>query len=168
MALPESQEKHPSALEYFEAVLAAAKGKQIVMFLDYDGTLSPIVEDPDSAVMTEEVRSTTRPSAPLFHRSFRVFDLLCSDFTAVQFIFQMRDAVRGVAQHFPTAIVSGRCRDKVHSSANNKSHFLLPGSSRCRCWFYYIYFCCFLGAIYFSFSSSGDPCHAGHHHALVQ
>ena len=42
-------------MEYFEAVLAAAKGKQIVMFLDYDGTLSPIVEDPDSAVMTEEV-----------------------------------------------------------------------------------------------------------------
>jgi trehalose 6-phosphate phosphatase len=36
-------------------VVAAAKGKQIVMFLDYDGTLSPIVEDPDSAVMTEEV-----------------------------------------------------------------------------------------------------------------
>uniref|UniRef100_A0A453B1J4 Trehalose 6-phosphate phosphatase n=1 Tax=Aegilops tauschii subsp. strangulata TaxID=200361 RepID=A0A453B1J4_AEGTS len=27
----------------------------------------------------------------------------------------MRDAVRGVAQHFPTAIVSGRCRDKVFS-----------------------------------------------------
>ncbi|KAM0847386.1 hypothetical protein ACQ4PT_055043 [Festuca glaucescens] len=72
-------EKHPSALEWFEAVVAAAKGKQIVMFLDYDGTLSPIVEDPDSAVMTED----------------------------------MRDAVRRVAQHFPTAIVSGRCRDKV-------------------------------------------------------
>ncbi|GJN33150.1 hypothetical protein PR202_gb21717 [Eleusine coracana subsp. coracana] len=26
---------------------------------------------------------------------------------------EMRDAVRGVAKHFPTAIVSGRCRDKV-------------------------------------------------------
>ncbi|XP_062187570.1 trehalose 6-phosphate phosphatase RA3-like [Phragmites australis] len=72
-------EKHPSALTWFESVLAAAKGKQIVMFLDYDGTLSPIVEDPDCAVMSEE----------------------------------MRDAVRGVAEHFPTAIVSGRCRDKV-------------------------------------------------------
>uniref|UniRef100_A0A453B1G7 Trehalose 6-phosphate phosphatase n=1 Tax=Aegilops tauschii subsp. strangulata TaxID=200361 RepID=A0A453B1G7_AEGTS len=72
-------ENHPSALEWFEGVLAAAEGKQIVMFLDYDGTLSPIVEDPDRAVMTEE----------------------------------MREAVRGVAQHFPTAIVSGRCRDKV-------------------------------------------------------
>ncbi|KAM0850451.1 hypothetical protein ACQ4PT_053080 [Festuca glaucescens] len=48
-------EKHPSALERFEAVQAAAKAKEIVMFLDYDGTLSPIVEDPDSAVMTKDV-----------------------------------------------------------------------------------------------------------------
>ncbi|KAF8679237.1 hypothetical protein HU200_046011 [Digitaria exilis] len=73
------QEKHPSALKWFEVALGAAKGKQIVMFLDYDGTLSPIVEDPDRAVMSEE----------------------------------MRDAVRRLAEHFPTAIVSGRCRDKV-------------------------------------------------------
>ena len=50
-----AQEKHPSALAGFESVLAAAKGKQVVMFLDYDGTLSPIVKDPDTAVMTEEV-----------------------------------------------------------------------------------------------------------------
>lgn len=28
----------------------------------------------------------------------------------------MREAVRRVAEHFPTAIVSGRCRDKVHYS----------------------------------------------------
>ncbi|TVU46791.1 hypothetical protein EJB05_06354 [Eragrostis curvula] len=72
-------ERHPSALGRFEALAAAAKGKQIAVFLDYDGTLSPIVEDPDRAVMTDE----------------------------------MRDAVRGVAARFPTAIVSGRCRDKV-------------------------------------------------------
>ncbi|CAN6199871.1 unnamed protein product [Urochloa humidicola] len=72
-------EMHPSALAWFEAALGAAKGKQIVMFLDYDGTLSPIVEDPDRAVMSEE----------------------------------MRDAVRRVAEQFPTAIVSGRGRDKV-------------------------------------------------------
>jgi hypothetical protein len=26
----------------------------------------------------------------------------------------MRAAVRDVAKHFPTSIVSGRCRDKVH------------------------------------------------------
>uniref|UniRef100_J3LPB7 Trehalose 6-phosphate phosphatase n=1 Tax=Oryza brachyantha TaxID=4533 RepID=J3LPB7_ORYBR len=82
LVVPEDAvEKHPSALGRFEAVAAAAKGKRIVVFLDYDGTLSPIVEDPDRAVMTDE----------------------------------MRDAVRGVAARFPTAIVSGRCRDKVLS-----------------------------------------------------
>lgn len=32
-----------------------AKGKRIVVFLDYDGTLSPIVSDPDSAFMSDPV-----------------------------------------------------------------------------------------------------------------
>ncbi|KAK9271745.1 hypothetical protein L1049_002108 [Liquidambar formosana] len=73
--------RHPSALDMFEQIIKASKGKQIVMFLDYDGTLSPIVEDPDRAFMSKSMRAT----------------------------------VRKVARHFPTAIVSGRCRDKVHS-----------------------------------------------------
>ncbi|KAJ9673802.1 hypothetical protein PVL29_023384 [Vitis rotundifolia] len=71
---------HPSALRTFEQITNASKGKQIVMFLDYDGTLSPIVEDPDQAFMSKE----------------------------------MRAAVKDVARYFPTAIVSGRCRDKVY------------------------------------------------------
>ncbi|XP_050217301.1 probable trehalose-phosphate phosphatase C [Mercurialis annua] len=85
--LTEAEEKnswivsHPSALNMFEEIVNASKGKQIVMFLDYDGTLSPIVEDPDRAFMTNE----------------------------------MRDAVRDSARYFPTAIVTGRCRDKVYS-----------------------------------------------------
>ncbi|KAJ4954032.1 hypothetical protein NE237_030864 [Protea cynaroides] len=72
--------RHPSALNMFEQITGASKGKQIVMFLDYDGTLSPIVEDPDRAFMSES----------------------------------MRAAVRDVARYFPTAIVTGRCRDKVY------------------------------------------------------
>ncbi|CAN6198264.1 unnamed protein product [Urochloa humidicola] len=71
--------KHPSALGSFERVAAAARGKRVVMFMDYDGTLSPIVTDPDMAFMTAE----------------------------------MRAAVRDVAKHFPTAIVTGRCVEKV-------------------------------------------------------
>ncbi|KAI5669902.1 hypothetical protein M9H77_19755 [Catharanthus roseus] len=51
------------------------------MFLDYDGTLSPIVEDPDRAFMSDSMRST----------------------------------VKKLARYFPTAIVTGRCRDKVYS-----------------------------------------------------
>ncbi|KAH9690781.1 putative trehalose-phosphate phosphatase D [Citrus sinensis] len=73
--------RHPSALSKFEEIVNASKGKKIVMFLDYDGTLAPIVEDPDRAFMTNE----------------------------------MREAVRDVARYFPTAIVTGRCRDKVFS-----------------------------------------------------
>ncbi|XP_062098569.1 probable trehalose-phosphate phosphatase D isoform X1 [Humulus lupulus] len=72
--------RHPSALAMFEEITNASKGKQIVMFLDYDGTLSPIVEDPDRAFMSDK----------------------------------MRFAVKTVARYFPTAIVSGRCRDKVY------------------------------------------------------
>ncbi|GKV17593.1 hypothetical protein SLEP1_g28073 [Rubroshorea leprosula] len=71
--------KYPSALLSFEQITNYAKGKRIALFLDYDGTLSPIVENPDCAFMSNE----------------------------------MRAAVQKVAMYFPTAIVSGRSRDKV-------------------------------------------------------
>ncbi|KAM5557559.1 putative trehalose-phosphate phosphatase D [Rosa sericea] len=71
--------EHPSALGSFDRMMKAAKGKRIVVFLDYDGTLSPIVDDPDRAFMSNE----------------------------------MRAAVREVAKYFPTAVISGRSRDKV-------------------------------------------------------
>ncbi|KAF7834279.1 putative trehalose-phosphate phosphatase J [Senna tora] len=72
---------HPSALDMFGQIVEASKGKQIVVFLDYDGTLSPIVDDPDRAFMS----------------------------------LAMRKTVRKLARCFPTAIVSGRCRDKVYN-----------------------------------------------------
>jgi hypothetical protein len=51
------QDKHPSALSSnsLDRLLKLAKSKQIVIFLDYDGTLSPIVDDPDKAFMSDEV-----------------------------------------------------------------------------------------------------------------
>ncbi|CAA7027156.1 unnamed protein product [Microthlaspi erraticum] len=73
--------EHPSALEMFEKIMEASGGKQIVMFLDYDGTLSPIVDDPDKAFMSSKMRRT----------------------------------VKKVAKCFPTAIVTGRCIDKVYN-----------------------------------------------------
>ncbi|XP_061358280.1 probable trehalose-phosphate phosphatase C [Gastrolobium bilobum] len=71
--------RHPSALHSFNRLMEEAIGKRIVLFLDYDGTLSPIVNDPDRAFMSDE----------------------------------MRAAVCEVATYFPTAIISGRSRDKV-------------------------------------------------------
>ncbi|XP_058104571.1 trehalose-phosphate phosphatase A-like isoform X3 [Magnolia sinica] len=72
------QLKYPSALSSFEQITNYAKGKRIALFLDYDGTLSPIVDNPERAFMSSA----------------------------------MRDAVKNVADYFPTAIISGRCRDK--------------------------------------------------------
>ncbi|KAK4841004.1 hypothetical protein QYF36_023690 [Acer negundo] len=46
-------EEHPSALDSFKDMIAVAKGKKLVLFLDYDGTLSPIVKDPDKAFMSD-------------------------------------------------------------------------------------------------------------------
>ncbi|XP_058744577.1 probable trehalose-phosphate phosphatase C [Vicia villosa] len=72
---------HPSALNMFDQIMSKANGKQIVVFLDYDGTLSPIVADPNKAYMTKKMRMT----------------------------------LKDIARHFPTAIVSGRCLDKLFS-----------------------------------------------------
>ncbi|KAL6580568.1 hypothetical protein OROMI_008592 [Orobanche minor] len=72
--------KYPSALGSFEQLANNAKGKRIALFLDYDGTLSPIVDNPDHAFMSNA----------------------------------MRAAVSNVAKYFPTAIISGRSRDKVY------------------------------------------------------
>lgn len=122
------QEEHPCALHSFDQIAALAAGKLVSVFLDYDGalcctarllvvgagawqhalmccsraaqphnrpwlrqrparrpgpaaagTLTPIVSNPDLALMSE----------------------------------QAREAVRHVAQLFPTAIISGRGREKV-------------------------------------------------------
>ncbi|KAL8196188.1 hypothetical protein R6Q57_025188 [Mikania cordata] len=72
--------KYPSALNSFHHMVNRAHKKMIVIFLDYDGTLSPIVDDPNRAFMS----------------------------------IDMHSAVKGVAKHFPTAIISGRSLDKVY------------------------------------------------------
>lgn len=52
----ETAQPLPSALDDFEKISAQAAGKRLAVFLDYDGTLSPIVETPDQALMPEKTR----------------------------------------------------------------------------------------------------------------
>lgn len=48
----------PSALEHAEEIRRQIAGKRVAVFLDYDGTLTPIVDDPDRAILADEVRAT--------------------------------------------------------------------------------------------------------------
>jgi trehalose 6-phosphate phosphatase len=50
------QVQHPALLDSFEAFAARASGKRLAVFLDYDGTLTPIVKDPDRAFMSDQVQ----------------------------------------------------------------------------------------------------------------
>lgn len=56
-------ENLPSALENFPSILNRKNDKQLVIFLDYDGTLTPIVSDPEQAVLTEEMRGMIKSLA---------------------------------------------------------------------------------------------------------
>ncbi|GAB2272868.1 hypothetical protein Dimus_007685 [Dionaea muscipula] len=82
----------PSALDLFDQMMSMAKGKRIVVFLDYDGTLSPIVDDPDLAFMSEAVIKlssiliprNTFPTTDIFHKVISLLACLLSMYTAPQ------------------------------------------------------------------------------------
>ena len=51
----------PSALDAFETI--APEAADLAIFLDYDGTLTPIVDRPQDAVLSDEMRETVRALA---------------------------------------------------------------------------------------------------------
>lgn len=48
----------PSAIDRIGEISERCRGKRIAVFLDYDGTLTPIVERPEDALLSEEMRNT--------------------------------------------------------------------------------------------------------------
>jgi alpha,alpha-trehalase len=53
----------PSALVHSGDIRKRLAGKRPAVFLDYDGTLTPIVDRPELAIMTSEMRETVRELA---------------------------------------------------------------------------------------------------------
>jgi alpha,alpha-trehalase len=53
----------PSALDCLDEIDALARKKRLVVFLDYDGTLTPIVARPEDAVLSEEMRGAIKALA---------------------------------------------------------------------------------------------------------
>ncbi len=48
----------PPALDHIQQILQQAKDRKIALFLDYDGTLTPIVNDPEKAFLDQSTRQT--------------------------------------------------------------------------------------------------------------
>ena len=53
----------PSALECHQEIFHFFNGKSVAVFLDYDGTLTPIVASPELAILSEETRETLKQLA---------------------------------------------------------------------------------------------------------
>ena len=53
---PEKEDALPCALEHFAEISRRLAGKHPAVFLDYDGTLTPIVETPEQAILHEDMR----------------------------------------------------------------------------------------------------------------
>lgn len=60
------REEHPCILENIDKFYASVQNKRLAIFLDYDGTLTPIVSNPDEAIMSDEMRRTVKEVAQLF------------------------------------------------------------------------------------------------------
>jgi trehalose 6-phosphate phosphatase len=53
----------PSALGRFDEMIAPACGNQVAVFLDYDGTLTPIVSQPEEALLANSMREALQELA---------------------------------------------------------------------------------------------------------
>jgi trehalose 6-phosphate phosphatase len=53
----------PSALDRLDEILTPARGQRVAVFLDYDGTLTPIVNHPEAAVLSDSMRQTLQDLA---------------------------------------------------------------------------------------------------------
>ena len=56
-------EEVPHALEHFDELTAALAGRRPAVFLDYDGTLTPIVQRPEMAVLSDRGRGVVNAMA---------------------------------------------------------------------------------------------------------
>ncbi|XP_051185541.1 uncharacterized protein [Lolium perenne] len=61
--------KCPSAIVCFSEITKIARGKKILIFLDYDGTISPINDIPAEATIPSDIREAVQKAAELFPTS---------------------------------------------------------------------------------------------------
>jgi trehalose-phosphatase len=63
LPLKRSSMQLPSALEHMKTIAGGRESQKVALFLDYDGTLSPIVERPEQADLAPGMRATLKSIA---------------------------------------------------------------------------------------------------------
>lgn len=102
----------PSALAAFADIKAHLKGKRLVVFLDYDGTLTPIVERPELAVLSDEVRIAVRALA----QRCTVLVMSGRDLRDVQARVGLPEIVYGGSHGFEIGGPAGRHTEQQHGA----------------------------------------------------
>ena len=53
----------PSAVENSQEIVSKIGARKPILFLDYDGTLTPIVSDPEEAILSDEMKKLIKEIA---------------------------------------------------------------------------------------------------------
>ncbi|KAE8708304.1 putative trehalose-phosphate phosphatase F [Hibiscus syriacus] len=101
---------HSNLLSYQQSGGSLPYGKYMTIPRKKPGKL----EDIWSEGWLEAMRSSSPPNKKLIKNNDFSIDSSGDDFDIAYHTWMMRSAVREVAKHFPTAIISGRSRDKVY------------------------------------------------------
>jgi len=86
LSTPESL---PNALEYFQDITKDSGEREFAIFLDYDGTLTPIVQRPEDAKLSSEMQSVLQQLA----KKFTVGIISGRDRQAVQDFVQLEELI---------------------------------------------------------------------------
>jgi trehalose-phosphatase len=105
----------PSAMVAFEDIKARMKGRSLAVFLDYDGTLTPIVQSPELALLSDDMRDAVRTLA----RSCTVVVMSGRDLPDVQAKVGLKDIVYGGSHGFEICGPQG-----MHFEQEQGSEFL--------------------------------------------
>ncbi|CAN6450841.1 unnamed protein product [Victoria cruziana] len=110
----------PSALGSFNVITNSARGKRILLFLDYDGTLSPIVNDPDFAFLLDGMRPVISEAAKLFPTAIISGRRRDQVYRFVGLPELYYAGSHGMDITVPVKDSSLVCRDKVHQASRDK------------------------------------------------
>lgn len=106
-------------LNSFNTFLEQVSGKRLVVFLDYDGTLTPIVSNPDHAYMSSSMREIVKdvgrtfPTAIISGRG----RLKVEDFVQLDELFYAGSHgldIKGPVVRFLHGVHSGQSEGRVH------------------------------------------------------